>query len=143
MAERWDLFVDLVTIVWLSVFIIGYLFEEFAELCSNVNLSLLPVFIADLLVKYRRVKSLKVFIRERWFDILTTVPWFRVLRPLRAVKVLRTARMVRISKGIKKAKVAKRADVVTEIFELEKYYKFYRKLKRIFKRLLGMLRDDR
>ena len=110
----WDSFVDVVTIFWLGIFVVGELYVEYAVICGNINLTLLSVFVADLLFKYWHVRDLKVFFRKHWFDILVTVPYFRVLRLLRLVKTAKTVKTTHLTLG-----------------KIEKYYKLYRKLKRL------------
>ena len=66
-----------------------------------INLSLLPVFIADLYVGYMRVGDLRTFLRKRWLDVLAAVPFLRVLRVARAARILRLACARRVEGALK------------------------------------------
>ena len=89
---KWDFFVDFVTIVWLTLFIMGLTnTTDIPDLAVNL---MLVVFVADLVVKYRREPDLRTFLRRRWIDILLVIPWFRPFRILRFVRVLRLLRIV-------------------------------------------------
>ena len=82
----WDRFVDVVTLVWLVIFAIG--FTSLTFIPANVSLALLGVFVVDLGVKYRREPNLRTFLRRRWTDILMVIPYFRIFRVLRFVRLL-------------------------------------------------------
>ncbi len=83
----WDYFVDAVTVVWLILFVLGLTNTiEGTDLAVKL---MLAVFVADLIVKYRREPDLRTFLRKRWKDILLTIPWFRAFRILRFVRLLR------------------------------------------------------
>jgi len=100
MGSSWDFFVDAVIIVWLAVFIIGELYSEYSSWCDLVNIVLLPVFIADLIVRYRRVGSLVPFLKRHWIDILMVIPYMRFLRILRLLRLVRIVRISRTAKLI-------------------------------------------
>ena len=72
---------------------------------DTINLSLLPVFVADLYVGYTRVGNLRKFLRERWLDVLAVIPFLRVIR---AARILRLARARRVEKALKALKKAQR-----------------------------------
>lgn len=141
------MFVDFVTVVWLIVFVFGFVFPEYSEVAGNINLFLLPVFVADLYVGYRRSGSFKYFIRRKWLDILMVVPYFRIFRILRVMRAVRAARAVRASRSVRGAlKAAGKgigssgkalAGYFSTIFSyFQKWYKAYKKLLRIARRLL-------
>ena len=52
---------DLVTLVWLSVFFVGFV-ASLGEAAQIDLLALLPVYVADLGVRYRRVGNLRRFL---------------------------------------------------------------------------------
>lgn len=81
----WDYFVDAVTVVWLILFVLG-LTNTIEGFDLAVKL-MLTVFVADLVVKYRREPDLRTFLRTRWIDILPTIPWFRASRILRFLRL--------------------------------------------------------
>ncbi len=144
------MFVDFVTVVWLIVFVFGFVFSEYSEVAGNINLFLLPVFVADLYVGYRRSGSFKYFVRRKWLDILMVIPYFRIfriLRVMRAIRAVRAARAVRASRSVRGAlKAAGKgmsssskalAGYFSTIFShFQKWYKAYKKLLRIARRLL-------
>jgi len=121
---RWDRFVDLVTIVWLGVFVVGELLSEYGPVCDCINLALLPVFAADLMVRYRRVGNLRKFLRKHWLDILIVIPYFRFLRLIRLAKVV---------KATKITKPVKTVNPQTVLKKLMKYVKFFKKILRFMK----------
>lgn len=124
---RWDRIVDVVTIVWLFFFVLGSIRADLESLCDTINLSLLPIFIADLILKYKRVGKIKTFLRHHWFDILITIPYFRFLRSLRILRisrVIKTARTVKVVKGYKTIWIIK---------EILKFIRAFKKLKRLLK----------
>lgn len=101
----WSLFVDAVSLIWLAAFTIS-LTAYYTELITvsptvlyvtdAVTLSTLPVFIADLTLKYHRSDHSKAFFKKHWMDIILIVPYFRVLRALSLVKLMRLIRLSRI-----------------------------------------------
>ncbi len=93
----WDRFVDFVTVIWLGVFVVGFVAP--ALIPSNIQLVLLAVFVGDLVVKFRRDPDPRTFLRRRWFDILMVIPYFRILRILKFVRVLRLLKTLRIAKA--------------------------------------------
>ncbi len=126
----WNVFVDLVTVVWLFFFILGFVEPSLEELCGNINLGLLPIFVLDLVVRYRRVGNLKLFLRHHWFDIIIVIPYFRFLRVLRILRAARVARTVKAAKAVKTMKLE-----VKYLASIEKWVKAVKKAKRILKRL--------
>ena len=96
-AVLWDRFIDLVTIVWLGLFIIG--FVNATLIPANIALMLIAVFVLDLVVKYRRVSNLRTFLRRHWTYVLMVIPYFRILRVLRFGRLLRVLRSLRIAKS--------------------------------------------
>ena len=97
MVSKWNRFVDLVTVVWLGLFFANLAFQ-LGEAAGIVLLALLPVYVADLGVKYRQVRNFKRFLREHWLSILMTIPYLRVLRILRLFRLLRFLRLMRVTR---------------------------------------------
>ena len=58
----WDHFVDFVTVLWLALFFTGIAKPVLTP--ESIELGLLGVFVADLVVKYRRVPHFKTFVRR-------------------------------------------------------------------------------
>ena len=89
---KWDYFVDVVTVVWLILFTLGLTNQaDTPDLAMNL---MLVVFLAGLVVKYRREPDLKTFLTKRWIDILLVMPWFRAFRFLKSIRFLRLLRIV-------------------------------------------------
>ena len=101
----WDALVDAATVVWLSAFTVGMMYEKYSGVTDTINLSLLPVFVADLYVGYRRMGNFRKFLRERWLDVLAVIPFLMVIR---AARILRLARARRVEKALKALKKAQR-----------------------------------
>ena len=120
--KPWTIFVDAVTFIWLVVFTVGFSTSSAitAERCGLVSLLLLPVFVIDLYILFRQSDNFRSFIKQRWFDVLIAIPYFRLFRILKFARVLRALRLVKMAKvlGITRAakktrraaKVVKKAD---------------------------------
>ena len=105
----WDRFVDAVTFVWLGVFALGIVGTR-GQVLDTVLLALLPIYVVDLVVQYRRVGSFKLFLRRHWLTILMTIPYLRVLRFARLVRALRFLRVARVGRwpGIQRVEQVRR-----------------------------------
>ena len=141
----WDEFVDLVTVVWLFVFVIGLVYPDYSSVTDTINLGLLPVFIADLYVGYRRTGDLRTYIRKKWLDILLVIPFLRILRIIRIIRVVKTVKAVKTmsktTKIIKTTNTIKTQSLTTKASYIEKTIKFYKKTKRIIKKLINRRND--
>jgi hypothetical protein len=100
--RHWKYFVDAASFVWLSAFVVSLLsysadFVTVApailEVTDTVSLLLLPVFVADLVLKYRLTGCSKTFFRNHWISVVTVVPYFRIFKIL---SVVRLAGLVRL-----------------------------------------------
>lgn len=94
---KWDRFVDAITLLWLGVFAAD-LVRPMPDVSALVLLGLLPIYLADLGVQYRRVGSFGLFLRKHWLTILMAIPYLRVLRLLRMARALRTLRVLRVAR---------------------------------------------
>lgn len=110
-AKKWARLVDASTIVWIVAFLLGlFTTDTVKAYCGYITLFLLPVFICDLILIFRQEKHFKTFIKNRWFDVLLVIPYFRIFRIFRfarALKILRITRLKRIlgvTKFIKKSR---------------------------------------
>lgn len=84
--QKWSNFVDVVTIIWLCIFVIGYFSKgEIANICNLLNIAILSVFLTDLVLLYRKSGRWHLFLRENWFDILIIIPTKRMPRNLETV----------------------------------------------------------
>ena len=94
MGMWWDRFVDFMTVIWLGVFVVGFVAPPLIP--SNIQLILLAVFVGDLGVKFHRDPVPRTFLRRRWFDILMVIPYFRIFRILKLVRLLRILRILKL-----------------------------------------------
>lgn len=92
----WDRFVDFVTVLWLALFFTGI--AKPGLIPESIELGLLSVFVADLVVKYRRVPYFKTFVRRHWSDILMVIPYFRIFRILKLFRLIRILKVAKITK---------------------------------------------
>ena len=92
----WVRFVDYVTVIWLAIFITNI--AKPGTIPEGVEYGLLSVFVADLVVKYRRVSNFRVFMRRHWSDILMVIPYFRIFRVFRLIRLIRILRVARIAR---------------------------------------------
>lgn len=111
--KKWSNFVDIVTIIWLIIFIIGFFTsEQITHYCNILNMAILIVFITDLVILFIYFENRKKFIRKHWLDILMVIPYlrifriFRIFRVLKFTRVLKTARTIKIAKHITKSRKA-------------------------------------
>ncbi|MFQ6134927.1 MAG: hypothetical protein ACE5KU_03820, partial [Nitrososphaerales archaeon] len=107
-VKYWRLFVDAVSLIWLAAFTTSLLayYTEFITVSpailyvtDAITLFTLPVFIADLALKYYRRDHSKAFFKKHWVDIISVVPYFRVLRVFSMVKILGLVRLGRIPRA--------------------------------------------
>ena len=104
--QKWSKFVDIVTITWLCIFVIGYFsMGKVANICNLLNIAILSVFIVDLILIYRKSDNWYNFLTKNWFNILMVVPYFRVFRIFRMFKVLRLFKFMKIIKVGKAIKI--------------------------------------
>jgi len=101
----WPRFVDLVTVIWLAIFILSFFASPSTEsTLRTTNIAILSVFVVDLGVSYWKVKSPSIFLKKHWLDILMVIPYFRIFR---IARILHLIRFVRIAKSIKIIKMVK------------------------------------
>ena len=112
---RWPLIVNMVTIVWIVLFAVGFVAFD-ADLIGMEPLIHMPqsmelgwdvanwliwgVFVADVYGKYRQSENLRSFVRCNWLDLLFLIPFFRILLLLRVIRLLRLVRMMRLAGAI-------------------------------------------
>jgi hypothetical protein len=126
----WDLFVDVVTAVWLIIFGLSFI-PEYESVCSILLLVLIPFFIADLAIRYSRVSNLKIFVRKHWIDIIVVIPYLRILRVARIVKATKAVKAIKTAKAVKTTssiKVAGKAE--TTVKAIKKVMRLLRKTKK-------------
>jgi len=116
----WSRLVDIVTIIWLIIFILGFFASPaLADALRMANITILSVFVVDLWVSYRKVRSLPIFLKRHWLDILMVIPYFRIFR---VARILRLARFIRIARGVKIVRSAKIVKAVKTV-KLAKFAK--------------------
>lgn len=119
--EKWTKFVDTVTIIWLSIFILGFFStERIAHVCNILNVIILSVFVADLVIIYKSSSNWHIFLKKHWFDILMVIPYFRVFRIFRIFKVFK---IIKIAKATRAAKMAAKFSRITRVSKSNKLIK--------------------
>lgn len=98
--ENWTKVVDITTIVWISVFFLGFIVrdEEINQICNKFNFLLLPIFVLDLYYLCKEAGKIRKFFREKWLDILLVIPYFRIFRVLRFSKILKLIKIFKFTK---------------------------------------------
>ncbi len=104
----WMLLVDIAAFVWLSAFIVSLLsyLDVFAnvaprilEVTDTITLLVLPLFAADLTLKYRLSKSPKKFLKKHWMSLIILLPYFRIFKVLSVLHVAGFARLGKIPRA--------------------------------------------
>jgi|GEM_PF-4662106 hypothetical protein len=90
----WDKFVDTITVIWLGMFFVD-LMGPSTRVSDIILLSMLPIYVFDLGVKYRRAENAKDFFQHHWLSVLMVIPYIRILRAARMLRVLRMIRFTR------------------------------------------------
>ena len=127
MRFKWILFVDIVTGIWLCMFILTFfLSEEIKRIFDIILLSMLFIYLIDLVFIYKNSKR-KNFFKDHWFDIVVVIPYFRLFRFLKFIRFLK---MARISKGTKAIKGSERVNDKG----VEKVFKGFIKMRKLIKR---------
>lgn len=105
--EKWTKVVDIVTIIWLGIFMIGFFVtERIVHVCNILNVAILSVFVADLVIIYKSSSNWRMFLKKHWFDIIMVIPYFRIFRIFRIFKVLKILRVAKVARAAKAAKMA-------------------------------------
>ena len=106
----WNHFVDLITIVWLSAFMVslsgsdlGFIMVDsnVLFLADTITLFALPIFIIDLVIKFYYFGHSKSFFKKHWVSIIMVIPYFRIFKILRLVKVVGLVKFSRIPQAMK------------------------------------------
>ena len=115
--EKWTALVDLITIFWLALFITGLIStnEIIKERCGLATLCLLPVFVLDLVVLFRKEDNFKTFLKKRWFDVLLVIPYFRVFRLFRMARLLKVLKLLKLKKFLNFTRFSKKSKRVTKV----------------------------
>lgn len=139
--EKWSRFVDIVTVIWLSIFITGFFStKRIADVCNILNIAILSVFVTDLVIIYRSSSNWHIFLKKHWFDILMVIPYFRVFRVFRIFRVLR---LIRIAKAAKAAKMATRSSRVIKLSKANKLVKIGHETYDLIKTVKGRMFNKR
>ncbi len=98
----WVTFVDVITAVWLVLFVCGTINkdEDIREHCALAILCLLPVFILDLILLCKNEENFKTFIKKKWFDVLLVIPYFRIFRICRLMRFVKILKMLKVKKAL-------------------------------------------
>ncbi len=119
MKPSWTRIVDTITILWLAIFIYGFFASPtVADTLRIVNIIILSVFVVDLWVSYRKVRSVPIFVKKHWLDILMVIPYFRIFRIARILRLARFLRFARIARTAKIGRLGKTLPITHEVGDL-------------------------
>lgn len=92
----WKRLVDTASLIWLAAFLVS-VFSYSAEFVTvtpailnatdTITLLLLPIFIADLALKYRLSENSRTFLKKHWLAVIYVVPYFRIFKVLKFVRI--------------------------------------------------------
>lgn len=125
--KYWNLFVDAMSLVWIVAFSTSLLAYDARLITMDpailyvtdaITIFAMPVFIADLMLKYHRSEHSKVFFKKHWLDILFVVPYFRMLRALSMVRIVGLVRLGKLPRSL--GIVVKAARAVSRALKLSK-----------------------
>jgi len=123
--KKWSRFVDIVTLIWLSIFITGFFStERIADICNILNIGILIVFVADLVIIYRSSSNWHIFLKKYWFDILMVIPYFRVFRIFRIFRLLKIVKITKAARAAKAAKMITKSSRAIRLGKSNKLIKF-------------------
>jgi len=113
MKKAWEIFVDVVTLIWLGVFA-----ADLAGLGGSwlgwVSAAIGGVFVADLVMIFRGSAGVRDFFRRAWLDLLLLIPFFRVFRIGRMGRLFRATRLPRLVRKKKFLRRIFRIEVLQE-----------------------------
>ena len=138
--NQWSKFVDIVTVIWLIIFIIGFFnSEKITRYCNILNIIILIVFITDLVIIYIYSENRKKFIKKNWLDILMVIPYFRIFRILRIFRVLKITRVLKTVRTIKIAKHITKSNKAIKLTKNTKFIKISHEIYDLFRTIKGRL----
>jgi voltage-gated potassium channel len=116
-VTAWTVFVDVITILWLAVFVIGLITanESIADRCDLISLLLLPVFVIDLYFLFKQADNFLGFVIKRWFDIILVIPYFRIFRILKFARLLRALKIIKMNRVLGFMRTTKKSQRVVEL----------------------------
>ncbi|MCF8094458.1 MAG: hypothetical protein K9J79_03765 [Desulfobacteraceae bacterium] len=118
MKRAWEIFVDVITLVWLGVFAVSLAGPAaWAPAAAWVSGAIGAVFVVDLVVIFRRSAGWADFLRRAWLDLLLLIPFFRIFRIGRFARLLRINRLSRLVRRHKTISRIFRADVFEVVQE--------------------------
>jgi len=113
----WKIFVDIITIVWIFSFLMGLIIDfEDTSFLHNLSYLIYVFFLIDILFTLIRYKSINLFFKENWLDILTIIPIFRLIRFLRFFRIAKFRGLIKLI--LKSKKVKKGYGVFTDTIDI-------------------------
>lgn len=91
-------------VVLLDVF---FQLSEFTQYFFAFDVLITIIFAIDLVVLYKKERTIHHFFKNCWLDILATIPFFLIMNGLFALRVLKMARLIRIIRFTKLNKTFK------------------------------------
>ena len=85
----------------LSIEIIVTIPARTSAILCWIDLSICVIFLSDWLFFLFRADNKKRYIKSRFFDLISSIPFAQALRPFRALRIIRIIRVLRLSRGAK------------------------------------------
>ena len=85
--------------------------EPYHQIIVYLDWFIVLIFVADLLLKYKRAHNLKIFLKSSWLDILAVFPFFLVFRLWEEIALLLKITSTELRQG---------QSVLHEVVELQK-----------------------
>lgn len=95
------LLLSLFVVVVLALDVVSNWSEQTVRILDRVDLGICIVFLADWAYFFARAESKKKYIKSRWLDLLSSIPYVELLRGLRVVRVVRLVRALKLLRGLK------------------------------------------
>ncbi len=99
-ADIWNimLFVSVIVVIMILIIEIFFIAPEFAKAIHILDWIISVVFIIDVIFLYLEKKSLGLFLKDNWPDIIAAVPLSPVFYLLKMVRVIRILKLIKFQK---------------------------------------------
>ena len=91
-------------LVELSIEIIWTFSPQTSTILERVDLAVCSIFMVDFLYYFNKAESKKKYIKSRWIDFVSSIPFVGVFRLLRIARVVRFIKLFRLMKILRGAK---------------------------------------
>jgi MFS family permease len=116
LSSMWSIFLLIAISLSFVLLILESFFEvsKLASLFELMELGITLIFLIDLVVLFKREKTVKDFLKNSWVDIIAAVPFVSFLKMF---KVIRGIRIVKIFSGFQKITKVSRASKTTKVLK--------------------------